>query len=104
MISENKIKNIVDKIVRNFNPRKIIIFGSYAKGNPTEQSDLDILVVANQNSCSNRELAARIRLFLWGEKIPMDIIVKKPEEFEKDNGLYWKISYSAARDGVVVYG
>lgn len=104
MISDEKIKGIIDKIVWNFHPNKIIVFGSYAKGNPTEQSDLDLLIVANQNNCSNRELAAQIRLFLWGEKIPIDIIVKKAEEFEKDNEMFWKISHSAARDGIVAYG
>ena len=45
MISQEKIKEVIDRIVKNINPEKIILFGSYASGNPGEDSDLDILVI-----------------------------------------------------------
>ncbi len=41
------IKQIVQKIVRDYSPQKIILFGSYAYGNPTSESDIDLLIVKN---------------------------------------------------------
>jgi len=47
MIAEAQLKEIVSKIAENNNPEKIILYGSYAKGNGTEDSDLDIIVIKN---------------------------------------------------------
>jgi predicted nucleotidyltransferase len=48
MVSEKKIEEIASKIAEGFNPEKIILFGSYALGNPNRNSDLDFLIVKNQ--------------------------------------------------------
>jgi hypothetical protein len=45
MISRDKIQMFVDQVVERFQPRKVILFGSYAHGNPTEDSDVDIMLV-----------------------------------------------------------
>ena len=45
MISQEKINEAINRIVKNINPEKIILFGSYASGNPSEDSDLDILII-----------------------------------------------------------
>jgi len=45
MIGKDKISEIVNKIVIGYNPDKIILFGSYAYGNPKEDSDLDLFVI-----------------------------------------------------------
>jgi len=45
MIGEDKISEIVNKIAFGYNPEKIILFGSYAAGNPSEDSDLDLFVI-----------------------------------------------------------
>ena len=51
MINDKNIKNlisqIVDKIIREYQPKKIILFGSYAYGEPNEDSDIDLLIVKN---------------------------------------------------------
>lgn len=43
------ISRIVEKIKEGYNPRKIILFGSYARGNPTEDSDIDLLIIKETN-------------------------------------------------------
>ena len=45
MVSETEIRAIVDKIVEEFHPEKVILFGSYAYGTASEDSDVDLLVV-----------------------------------------------------------
>ena len=42
-----EIKNYAQKIKKRFNPQKIILFGSYAHGKPTDNSDVDLLVIVN---------------------------------------------------------
>ena len=45
MIELTDIQKVVQQIVEHFNPQKVFLFGSYANGNPTEDSDVDLLVV-----------------------------------------------------------
>ena len=53
MATDEKIKNIIDKIVerikKEYKPKKIVLFGSYAYGKPTEDSDLDLLIIKDTN-------------------------------------------------------
>jgi predicted nucleotidyltransferase len=48
MLETNKIDDIVNRIAVKFNPDKIILFGSYAAGNPNSDSDVDLLVIKDQ--------------------------------------------------------
>ena len=43
MLTEENIDKIVRNIVKNYKPERIILFGSYAYGNPTKESDIDLL-------------------------------------------------------------
>ena len=45
MIERNKIQAFVDEVVRQFQPERVVLFGSYAYGQPTEDSDVDLLVI-----------------------------------------------------------
>jgi len=73
-------KEIVEKL-KPLKPEKIILFGSYAYGNPTEDSDLDLCVV--KKSYKNRwEEKAKIRKLLKNIKKGKDILVPYLEEYE----------------------
>ncbi|MEW6607051.1 MAG: nucleotidyltransferase domain-containing protein [bacterium] len=81
MVSQEQIDEIKTRIAENFKPQKIILFGSYANGTPTEDSDLDLLIIKDSNvpaPIQNR----KVRKILAGLKIPVDVIVKTAEEFE----------------------
>ena len=47
MVDDQTIQELCDRIIRDFQPERIILFGSYASGNPTPDSDVDLLVVLN---------------------------------------------------------
>jgi predicted nucleotidyltransferase len=103
MVTPEKVKKAVSKIVETSNPRKVILFGSYVKGSMGINSDLDILVVATGDVENPRKESARIRRALRGISMPMDILVL-PEgllnEMTKSPGLiYWE----AVNNGKVVY-
>ncbi|MGJ3254624.1 MAG: nucleotidyltransferase domain-containing protein [Elainellaceae cyanobacterium] len=50
MLSKTNIQEIANKVAECFSPEKIILFGSYARGDVHDNSDLDLLVVMNSES------------------------------------------------------
>ncbi len=99
---ETYLKIVVEKITNNFNPEKIILFGSYAYGRPTIDSDIDLMVVMETDEMPNKR-AVPIRKILKGIGLPKDIIVKTPEEFERFKDIVGTIVYPAAHKGKVLY-
>lgn len=81
MTARTEIQAYCDAIAREFKPEKIILFGSYAYGTPTEDSDVDLMVVM---PCKRRPLdqALTIRDRL-NATFPMDLLVRTPREVEK---------------------
>ena len=78
MIDEKNIYELCDRIVHEFHPERIILFGSYAYGKPSEDSDVDILVIlhfAGSGLRKTTEILKRIK-----PRIPVDLLVKTPED------------------------
>ncbi|MCI0552913.1 MAG: nucleotidyltransferase domain-containing protein [Anaerolineae bacterium] len=80
-ISKRAISSFAQKVAKQFNPHKIILFGSYAYGKPTADSDVDILVVMPFKG-RNPKKATEIWMATQ-PKFPVDIIVRKPSELKK---------------------
>ncbi|MBM3254211.1 MAG: nucleotidyltransferase domain-containing protein [Candidatus Omnitrophica bacterium] len=78
---QTQLIELAEKIKRRFNPHKIILFGSYAYGKPTEGSDVDFLIIMDTD-IPLRKQASLIRRELTG-LIPIDIIVRTPEQVEE---------------------
>ncbi len=79
------IKKIAGLIKEKFNPKKVILFGSYAYGQPDKKSDIDFLIIMNTDLKFYKQ-ASLIRLALdevFGVFYPIDIIVRTPEFVEK---------------------
>lgn len=77
MVEMKRIKDLTSQIAREFNPERIILFGSYAYGQPGEDSDVDILVVLPFKGKPVRK-AIEIRNRI-NPGIPVDLIVRTPE-------------------------
>lgn len=107
MEKNNYIPLIVRKL-KKLNPYRIILFGSYASGNPTKDSDIDILVVTNDNFIPrNFEEKMSLKLKVANEiddireEIPVDILVyTKPmfEKFIKLNSMFAREILSKGKD------
>ncbi len=80
-INEEKIKEIAKEIAEKFRPEKIILFGSYAWGTPTEDSDVDLFVVKETENTriTSREIGGSV----VPRPFPMDLIVYTPEQVER---------------------
>jgi predicted nucleotidyltransferase len=72
---------LVEDIVRLSDPDKVILFGSHANGTPTEDSDVDLLIVMPHRGAGHR-VATRIRLAM-DVNFPMDLLVRSPAELRK---------------------
>lgn len=82
---KQKINKVVDKIVKEYQPEKIILFGSYAWGKPTEDSDVDLFIVKETEN--TRELAREIDGSIRPRPFPIDLIVYRPESVEKSMAI-----------------
>lgn len=81
MVAANKIHECARAVAEKFHPKRIVLFGSYAYGRPTEDSDVDLLVVMNHKG-SSVEQAAAIRSSLRSP-FPMDILVRSPRKIQE---------------------
>lgn len=99
---ESYLKEAVRRIIDKFNPEKIILFGSYAYGQPTADSDMDLMVVMKTDEKPHKR-AVPVRKALKGIGIPKDVIVKTPEEFNRFKDIIGTIIYPAAHRGRVLY-
>lgn len=79
MVEQQDIQAACHDIVREFAPRQVILFGSHAYGTPTEDSDVDLLVVMDIPEAEATRQAVAIR-----QRIPrrfrMDLLVRTPRE------------------------
>ncbi len=102
MTTQEIISKMVETIADRFHPEKIILFGSYAKGAPNRDSDVDLLVVMRVEG-SKRAKAAEIDLVLAERTVPLDVIVVTPDEIKKFGNAVGGFLYPALRDGKVLY-
>ena len=80
MITSTQIRQVSDEIVRRFQPERIILFGSYAYGTPTEDSDVDLLVVMPFEGRTAKQ-AIEIRRAVYAG-FAMDLILITPERLK----------------------
>ena len=102
MISKDKISEIVNKIAAGYNPEKIILFGSYAEGRPSKNSDVDLFVIKD-SELPRPQRTMQLRKMLFGSKIPMDVIVYTPNEVESEKDEKYSFVYEVLNSGKTVY-
>lgn len=94
------INNILSSL-KSTNPQKIILFGSYAYGKPTKDSDLDLLVVVDTDK-SFHERIQQLRLLLPKDR-PIDLIVLTPKEYKNAKAVNPLVAEIDSK-GKILYG
>lgn len=102
MVNEQILAEAVRRLVTNFQPYQIILFGSQARQTADEYSDVDILVVCSIKQ-KHRSLMVAMDRSLKGLGIARDIIVLSPEEFERDRQIPGTVARPAWQEGKVLY-
>ena len=93
---------MVKRIVTQFQPDKIILFGSHARGQAGLDSDVDLLIVMPVSG-SKREKAIEIAVSLHDIPVAKDVIVVTADDFEWRSKIVGTIERPAARQGKLLY-
>ena len=102
MTTETIVDTMVNRIVARFEPSRILLFGSRARGTDNRWSDVDLLVVMEEVT-DKRRAAVEIGRVLSDLPVGKDIIVTTPEEIARRGHLVGSVLRAALREGVVVY-
>lgn len=96
------LDEMTSRIVRGFNPLKVILFGSRAWGRSHRWSDVDLLVVMPDGS-DRRAIAIEVRRQLADLPVSKDIVVTTPDEISRRGSLVGTVLLEALRDGQVLH-
>ena len=99
-----ELKLITECIVREYQPDKIILFGSWARGNADEQSDIDLLVISDREKELPRyKRGLDVRLLLSQFQSPKDILFYTHEDIERWRGVPQTFVNTVLNEGVALY-
>jgi len=102
MITREQIRTYARLIGREFHPQRVILFGSYVRGQASEDSDVDLLVVMDHDMSRNVDQAIAIRLGA-DAPFPMDLLVRRPSEVAERLAMNDSFVRGVVEDGEVVY-
>jgi len=102
MVSRDSIREMADRIRARFRPDKIVLFGSYARGDANEASDVDFLVVLRTDLAKPKRSAPMYSL-LRDYPCGKDIVVFRPDEIAEYEHLPTSLIHRALAEGVVLH-
>ena len=103
MIKEDTIKTVVKRLVEAYSPVGIYLFGSYAWGEPNEDSDIDLLIIVKESEEKPHRRAIKGLKLLRDLRIPKDLIVSTKKEFETYSSNESNFFYKIKEEGKKLY-
>ena len=101
---ETILQEMTRRLVAEFQPTQIFLFGSHAWGQPTEDSDVDLLVIVGGSDKSPRERRLQARRVLRGFGVAKDVLVETQGEVERATRTYTSLESEILERGVRLYG
>lgn len=102
-VSTRQIKKVAEKIVKEYKPEKIILFGSYAWGKPYADSDVDLFVLKRTND-SVIERHKKVGRLLFGSGFPVDVLIYTPSQVKRRLGMGDFFMRNIISKGKLLYG
>jgi uncharacterized protein len=96
-------RDLLDPVIDHFHPQRVILFGSQARGEATRDSDIDLLVVVDDDTPLEK-LHWQDGFGTYGSKRDADIFPMRAKDFERDRAVVNTLAAEADADGIVVYG
>ncbi|MGH3087928.1 MAG: nucleotidyltransferase domain-containing protein [Rubrobacteraceae bacterium] len=101
---EEWLPSVVERVAERFDPLRVVLFGSLARGEVGYDSDIDLLVVFDEVEWENkRKLTVDVMRSLAGLTVPVDIIVTDLDEIRRRGHLIGPILRPALEEGKIVY-
>ncbi len=105
MVSKDTLDEITKIIVENYQPDKVILFGSYATGKATENSDLDLLIISDrEKELPQRKRGVQLLYLLRKHHISKDILIYTQAEVDKWKNVKNAFVAEALSTGLVIHG
>lgn len=102
-LDETILHTMTDRLVAEFDPDQIFLFGSHAWGIPTESSDVDLYVIIPESKERPLQRARRAISCLGGMRVPKDVLVRTRTEAEKYRYVYASLESQIFEKGRVLY-
>jgi predicted nucleotidyltransferase len=105
VVSEETPRLATVRLVAEFHPQRVILFGSQARGRADARSDVDLLVICSvpAQRGARRALMVAMDRALGGLGFAKDIVILTPEEFDRDRQIPGTVARPAWREGKVLY-
>ncbi len=103
-VSHDLLEEVTERLVAEFHPEQIWMFGSHAWGVPTADSDLDPIVIVPESNEPPAQRMRRALRCLRGLDIPKDILVQTRAEFDRYRDVRASLTYKIVHQGHKLYG
>lgn len=104
MVTKEMLAEVTRRLVKAYDPITIYLFGSYAWGSPTEDSDIDLAIVVNEANPRRVKRTLAASEALWGLGVPKDVIVYTKTEFFSAAQHPSTLARKILEEGHVLYG
>ncbi len=102
MVNKENIKNVAINMAKAINAERVILFGSYARGNATEHSDVDLMIIA-ESDLPRFKRSRELYKLLRPHPFAMDIVVYTPLEIEKGKKTEVTFVSTVLKEGKILY-
>lgn len=103
-ISPELLQEVTGRIIDAVHPEKIVLFGSHVWGRPTEDSDVDLMVIVDRSEQPGYRLARNIYRSLRGLRLPVEVVVRTREEVERGLAVKTSLERRVMEEGRVLHG
>lgn len=104
MLEPKMLEEIAHRVAAELRPERIILFGSHAWGEPTNDSDVDLLIILGEKTEPGYRMARRAYRALRGLRVPVDFVIRSHAEVEENRNIPASLEYEVLHRGRVLYG
>ncbi len=103
-IPQGLLETVVERLKAEFQPEQIFLFGSHAWGTPTDDSDVDLMVIVHDSPERSIQRMQRAHRCLRGLRMSKDVLVQTREEFDRYKHLRASLQHLILAEGRKIYG
>ena len=104
ILDKNLLETVTQRLVAEFQPEQVWLYGSHAWGDPHDNSDVDLFVVVRDSDETPIRRAQRAHRCLRGLRMPKDVLVETRQEIDRVKGLPTSLENAILNRGRRLYG